>query len=119
MTTSFEFNIPETLAQRLLPVQDQLPRILELGLRGLRASASPDFMGINDVVEFLASLPSPQEILVLRPTESLQARIDALLEKNRTGGLTESEREEWEQYEYLEHLVRMAKARAYQKLNVN
>jgi len=76
-------------------------------------------MGANDVLEFLASLPSPQEILMLRPTESLQTRIDALLEKNRTVGWTANEREEWEQYEYLEHLVRMAKAKAYHKLNVN
>ncbi len=63
--------------------------------------------------------PSPQEILMFRPTESLQIRIDTLLEKNRTEGLTTDEHEEWEQYQYLEHLVRMAKAKAYQKLNVN
>ncbi len=56
---------------------------------------------------------------MFRPTESLQIRIDTLLEKNRTEGLTTDEHEEWEQYQYLEHLVRMAKAKAYQKLNVN
>jgi hypothetical protein len=119
MTASFEFNIPETLAERLLPVQDQLPRILELRLRRLRVPTSPDYMDANDVLEFLASLPSPQEILMLRPTESLQTRIDTLLEKNRTEGLTANEREEWEQYQYLEHLVRMAKARAYQKAHLS
>jgi len=35
-----------------------------------------------------------------------------LLEKNREEGLTAEENAEWEQYMYLEHLVRMAKAKA-------
>ena len=34
------------------------------------------------------------------------------LEKNREEGLSPAEEQEWQQYEYLEHLVRMAKARA-------
>jgi len=68
------------------------------------------------VLEFLAKLPSPEEIITLRPSPTLQAQIDALLEKNRTEGLTPAEEQAWEQYQYLERLVRMAKARAYLKL---
>ena len=49
----------------------------------------------------------------LRPSASLQAWLKEILEKNRTTGLTENEQQQWEQYEYLEHLVRMAKAKAY------
>ncbi len=36
--------------------------------------------------------------------------------KNRKEGLTETEEQEWEQYQYLEHLVRIAKAKALLKL---
>ena len=63
-------------------------------------------------MEFLAKLPSPEEIIALRPSEALQIRVSTLLEKNRSSGLTAEEEQEWEQYQYLEHLVRMAKARA-------
>ena len=50
------------------------------------------------------------------PSTALQDRVEDLLEKNRTVGLTPEEQKEWEQYQYLEHLVRLAKAKAYLKL---
>lgn len=59
---------------------------------------------------------SPEEIITLRPCETLQAQIDFLLEKNRTQGLTADEEQTWQQYQYLEHMVRIAKARALIKL---
>lgn len=109
-------HIPEELATRLRPLEDQLPRILELGLRELNAAAQSGYQGAAEVLEVLAGLPSPDEILTLRPSQALQGRINALLEKNRTQGLTDAEEQEWEQYQYLEHLVRIAKAKAYLKL---
>lgn len=116
MLSSVKFNIPEELAIRLRPLENQVPRILELGLRELNAVAQSGFEGAGEVFEFLAGLPTPEEIVALRPSETLQARISALLEKNRTEGLSPEEEQEWEQYQYLEHLVRIAKARAYLKL---
>ncbi len=70
----------------------------------------------TEVLEFLVSLPTPEAIIALRPSEALQAQISGLLEKNRTVGLTPAEEQLWQGYEYLEHLVRMAKARAFLKL---
>jgi hypothetical protein len=107
--------IPDELAARLQPVGDHLPQILELGLRELQATAGA-FAGLGDVLEALARLPSPEEVLALRPAPALQERVEALLAKNRDGGLSEAERLEWQQYEYVEHLVRLAKARATLKL---
>lgn len=109
-------NIPEDLASQLNPVEDKLPQILELGLRELNATAQFGFEGAADVLEFLANLPTPEETLALRPSQSLQERISTLLEKNRATGLSETEEQEWKQYEYLEHLVRIAKAKAHLKL---
>ena len=108
--------ISDELAQRLRPVENRLPRILELGLRELTAASQPGFRGAAEVLEFLAGLPTPEEILALRPAETLQARVSALLEKSRAEGLTAEEQQEWVQYAYLEHLVRMATARALLKL---
>ena len=108
-------DIPDELATRLCPLEDKLPRILELGLRELNATAQPGFEGVAEVLEILAGLPTPEEILALRPSKALQTQISALLEKNRTEGLTPAEEQEWEGYQYLEHLVRIAKAKAHLK----
>jgi len=105
-------DIPDELATRLRPLEEKLPRILELGLRELNATAQVGFDGLSEYLEILAGLPTPEEILALRPSKVLQAQISALLEKNRTEGLTPAEEQEWEGYQYLEHLVRIAKAKA-------
>ena len=105
-------NIPDELAVRLRNVEKCLPNILELGLRQFHAQSQVGFDGAAEVLELLASLPSPETILAIRPSDAFQARIDFLLEKNREEGLTAEEDAEWEQYMYLEHLVRMAKGKA-------
>lgn len=112
-------DIPEDLAERLQSLQDQLPQILDLGIRELSVTAQPGFAGAADVLEFLAGLPSSEQILALRPSEAFQTKITAILDKNRTQGLTSEDELFWEQYQYLEHLVRMAKARALLKLNAS
>ncbi|MDY6941247.1 MAG: hypothetical protein SWY16_26770 [Cyanobacteriota bacterium] len=108
--------VPEELALRLSPQQDRLPQILELGLREWNADVRSGFSGLAEVLEFLANLPSPEEILALKPSEALHEQIETLLEKNRTVGLTPQEERSWQQYEYVEHLVRVAKAKAFLKL---
>lgn len=112
-------NVSDELATQLHPFQDQLPRILEFGLREWQAAAQTGFKGASEVLETLAALPTPEEILALRPSADLQARINFLLEKNREAGLAADEEQEWEQYQYLEHLVRLAKAKAYTKLTAS
>jgi len=108
--------VSDELAQRLRTLEDRLPRILELGLRELNASAQPGFSGASEILEYLASLPAPEEILTLRPSQDFEERVRSLLDKNRTTGLSPEEEQEWELYQYLEHLVRMAKARAAARL---
>jgi hypothetical protein len=109
--------VPEELANRLRPALDQLPLILELGIRALNAGREPGgFTGLADVLEKLASLPTPEEVLALRPSPALQTRVEELLERNQSGGFSPDEQREWEQYQYVEHLVRLAKARAALKL---
>jgi len=113
--TTVTVEIPRELAQRLQPLSDRLPDILEMGLRQWQAAGQPGFQGMAAILELLATLPSPEEILALRPSEALQQRVQELLEKNQEEGLSPAEEQEWQQYEYLEHLVRMAKARALLK----
>ena len=110
--------VPDELAERLRSQQERLPEILELGLRELHRETQSGFEGAAEVLEFLAELPSPEEILNLRPSERLQGRVQELLGKSRAGKLTGQEEAEWERYQYLEHLMRMAKAKACLKLGI-
>ncbi|MBD2178790.1 hypothetical protein H6F42_17870 [Pseudanabaena sp. FACHB-1998] len=108
--------IPDDIAQRLEPLKDKLPQILALGLQEITANPTTGFSGLTEVLEFFAKLPSPQEILALRPAPNLQTEIENLLDKNRTEGLNERDRRLWQHYEFVEHLVRIAKAQALLKL---
>jgi hypothetical protein len=116
--TAITLKLPHDLADRLRNYEERLPEILELGLRELSADSQQGFEGAREVLEFLAGLPSPQEILTLRPSERFERHVRELLEKNRKGSLNPQEEEEWERYEFLEHLVRMAKTRACLKLGI-
>ena len=109
-------DIPDALLTKLNTLEYSLPQVLELGLDELTARPQSGFTGFAEVLEFLANLPTPEEILALRPSETLQAQIDRLCEKNQTATLTPQEKQLWQQYEYLEYVVSMAKAKAYLKL---
>jgi hypothetical protein len=90
---------------------------LELGLREVEAQGQLQFDGAADVLEFLATLPSPEEVLALRPSPGFQSYIDELLERGRNEALSPAEEDEWQQVEFLEHLVRTAKANALQRIS--
>lgn len=112
-TMPITIQVPDELAGRLRSRAADLPRVLELGLREMDAQSQLEFDGAADVLEFLAGLPMPEDVLSLRPSAALQERIDAHL--SQTDPTPEDELE-WEQIEYLEHLVRLAKAKALLKL---
>jgi hypothetical protein len=113
---SITLTLSEDLASQIHAHESQLPRILELGLRELNAADQSGFDGAADILELLAGLPAPEDILSLRPSSRLAERVSQLLAKSRAGTMTPSDEEEWERYEYLEHLVRVAKAAAQIKL---
>jgi len=104
--------IPDEIALHLESRKDNLPQILALGLREITANPSTGFSGLTEILEFFAKLPSPQEILALRLTPAIQTEIEALLAKNRAEGLSDDEQRLWQHYEFIEHLVRLAKAQA-------
>ena len=113
---SITLSLPDDLASQIRAQHQQLPRILELSLRELNAGGQSGFDGAADVLELLAALPTPEEILNLRPSPRLSARVAEMIEKSRAGEMTPLDEQDWERYKYLEHLVRMAKAAAQLKL---
>jgi len=68
------------------------------------------------VIELLTSHPTPKQVLAIRPSLEFQARASELLSRNKAGILTPSEESELDRILSLEHLVRMAKARAFQQI---
>jgi hypothetical protein len=114
--TQITLDIPDDMIKKLEPLRDELPQILALGLQQIQANPTHGFSGLAEILEFLAQLPSPQEILALRLSDKLQEEVERLLEKNKTDGLNHGEQRLWQQYEFVEHLVRIAKARALVKI---
>ena len=106
-------DIPDDIATT---VQDNLPQILAIGLREMNANPNNGFSGLTEILHFLAQLPSPQEVLNLHLAPAAQQEIDNLLEKNRTQDFNENDCLLWQHYEFIEHLVRLAKTQALIKL---
>ncbi|MBI1880063.1 MAG: hypothetical protein HYR94_17900 [Chloroflexi bacterium] len=105
--------IPDDLALRLNPVRNRLTEIIELGLREFVPAQN---RLSSEVVEFLASGPSPQIIVDFHPSIEAQTRVSELLSKNQTGTLTPAERAELDQYENLDYLMTLVKAHARRHL---
>ena len=70
----------------------------------------------DDLLDLLADSAEAERVLAFRLSTAKQARLDALLDKNREGTLTAEEAAELDAYERFEHLVRLLKARVLQKL---
>lgn len=72
----------------------------------------------EELLEFLADATVGEKVLAFVPSPSIRARVDDLLERNRTAGLSEAESRELDEYERLEHLIRLLKARILEKRSV-
>jgi hypothetical protein len=104
------------LAERLAPFQDRLPELLERGLTDLLSDEAGETLNTEEIIEVLASQPTPEQILAIKPKDALQNRVSDLLARSKAGTLTAKEEAELERYLTIEHLVRLAKAHAYKQL---
>ncbi|MCC7308258.1 MAG: hypothetical protein IT173_11885 [Acidobacteria bacterium] len=66
----------------------------------------------EEVVDFIAAGTTPQNVIAFRPSESAQSRVEGLLALEKEGELSTAERSELDHFLQLEHLMRLAKARA-------
>jgi len=67
----------------------------------------------DELVDVIATGPAAQRIVQFRASEENQRRVTDLLEREKAGSLTPQETAELDRYLQLEHLVRLAKARAH------
>ena len=69
----------------------------------------------EELVQFIASL-SPREVIDFKPSEAARQRVWDLIERQKASALPADEKSELDHYLEIEHLMRLAKARARQLL---
>jgi hypothetical protein len=68
----------------------------------------------DEVLTFLLSSPTPQQIIAFQASEVAQERLRYLLAANREGSLTPGERAELDEASHMNHFVMLLKAKAHQ-----
>ena len=118
-------DIPDELAQRLAPYQNQISEIfarlintsfLNEAIPSLELTSNPlpiDFPTYLEVLDFLANSPTSEQIASFKISERSQIRLQELLQKNRETNLRLSEIAELNLYEQLDILMTMLKIRSY------
>ena len=104
--------LPADLAKQLEPQMDKLVEIIQ---RGLAATSSGGSL-IEEIFEFLARRPTPEEIVAYHPSAQCSERLLELLEKNRNGLLSSAEEAELDTFESLNHFFALVKLQARQQL---
>lgn len=66
----------------------------------------------DDLLQLFATSANKDLLLNFRLPPEKQAKLDLLLQRNRDGSLTDEEEAELDEFERLEHLGRLLKARA-------
>jgi hypothetical protein len=69
-----------------------------------------------EITDFLATNPTPEEIIAYRLPDDLQARAHELLERNGEGQLSETERQEMFDFVRVDHMMTLLKAKTKLKL---
>jgi len=71
---------------------------------------------VDEIVDFIAK-QSPDAVLAFKASKDTKDRVYDLVFKEKTNSLTEEERSELEYYKVLEHIMRLAKAKAYKMMH--
>jgi hypothetical protein len=66
----------------------------------------------EEIIEFLAASTSPRSLVDFQPSPAAKARFADLVEREKAGELSAGDTSELQHYLQLEHLMRLAKARA-------
>ena len=66
----------------------------------------------EEIVDFIASGTRPNDVIDFQPSEATQQRVAELIYQEKTSGLSAEEKTELDHYMELEHIMRLAKAKA-------
>lgn len=71
---------------------------------------------VDTIISFITSFPSPQEVLSFKPSEESEDRLTDLLYAQSARDLTVEEHRELDYFMVVEHIMRMAKLEAMERL---
>ena len=66
----------------------------------------------EEIVDFIAAGTTPQTVAHFEPSQETKDRVSELIHREKTTGLTPEDTSELDYYFRVEHLMRLAKARA-------
>ncbi len=70
----------------------------------------------EEVIDFIAAGQNTKRVADFQASAETKARVESLMEKERNEALSGKEKAELDDYLQLEHLMRLVKARARQRL---
>jgi hypothetical protein len=73
-------------------------------------------LAYDEFVDFIAGGSTPQAVIDFRASEGAKERVADLIRRQKTESLSPDETAELNQFLQIEHLMRLAKARARQRL---
>ncbi|MBE9224012.1 hypothetical protein IQ264_00790 [Phormidium sp. LEGE 05292] len=75
---------------------------------------APATKAYEEIVDFIAAGTSPDRVITFQPSETVKARVENLIYREKNEGISSEEKAELDLYLQLEHIMRLAKARARQ-----
>jgi hypothetical protein len=75
------------------------------------STASPAYF---EIIDFIAAGTTPEAVAHFRPSSEAQQRVSDLIEQEKENCLSPEEKAELDHFMELEHILRMAKAKARQ-----
>ncbi len=119
--TTITLQVSDQVAAQLNQLRDRLPELLAQALESWStqkqikvtsaAMAHPVFV---EMIDFLATSPTPEQILAHKASPAVQERLEELLDQKREEGLNHVEKEELNAYLLVNHVMILLKARARQ-----
>lgn len=111
--------VPGELAAKLEQFRPHLPALLNEILNGgigekvlVDLGVAPSRQVFDEMIGFLASGPTREQIIAYKISDAAQTRLAELLDKNREDGLTEVESAELDLFESVGSLMSLLKTKA-------
>jgi hypothetical protein len=73
----------------------------------------------EEIIDFILAGKTPEQVAAFQASEAVKARVGDLIWREKNESLSPAETAELDSYMQLEHLMRLAKARARQLLKDN
>jgi len=123
LMTTLTLEIPDDLAEQIRLVKHRLPELLSKALSSTEmpltvpAPRQPH-PAFDEMLDFLASGPTSEKLLVFKVSPKTQKRLETLLDKNKEESLSKEENDELDVFQQVNHIFILLKARTRQQMRL-